>query len=150
MSLYESLVRRAWSSGEYRAGRAPSFDALREDGESLRRLIRSKIEWILEREGGRTRAAAAPGSERLGLAAHVRFRQERLGGLLYETRSEKVFKLSRTAAALLREFADGAGVEEALGRLKSRFRDPDGAMEKEARAFIETLKSRGLLETMDG
>jgi putative mycofactocin binding protein MftB len=151
MSLYETLVRRAWSSGEYRSGNAPCFDALREDGENLRCFIRSKIEWILERDGREAGQGISRGrADRLSLARHVRFREERRGGLLYETRSEKLFRLSPTGAAVLRELVDGAGVEEAVGRLRSRFRDPDGAIEREARAFIESLRSRGFLEMLDG
>ncbi|MBI5245312.1 MAG: PqqD family protein [Elusimicrobia bacterium] len=141
MGRYQSLIRRAWLSGEYRAGKAGGEDPVREDGRALRSFIRSKMEWIVEREapGDAARAGA------LRLSRGVRFRPEGPGGLLYETRSEKVFRLSATGAALIREIARGAGREEAVARLKSRFLDPDGSIEREAQAFIEDLLSRGLI-----
>ena len=39
------------------------------------------------------------------LAKHVKFREEKFGGVLFETRSEKVFTLDATAAAVVREIA---------------------------------------------
>ena len=79
------------------------------------------------------------------LAQHVKFREERFGGVLFETRSEKVFTLSPTAAAIVREI--GAGDERAITtRLKDQFDDRDGAIEREALAFIADLRQRGLVE----
>ena len=37
------------------------------------------------------------------LAKFVKFREEKFGGVLFETRSEKVFTLNPTAAAVVRE-----------------------------------------------
>ena len=79
------------------------------------------------------------------LAKFVKFREEKFGGVLFETRSEKVFTLSPTAAAIVREI--GAGDERAITtRLKDRFDDRDGAIEREALAFIADLRQRGLVE----
>ena len=41
------------------------------------------------------------------LGQYVKFREERFGGLLFETRSEKVYTLSPTAAAVVRELSAG-------------------------------------------
>ena len=46
------------------------------------------------------------------LAKFVKFREEKFGGVLFETRSEKVFTLSPTATAIVREI--GAGDERAI------------------------------------
>ena len=37
------------------------------------------------------------------LAKYVKFREEKFGGVLFETRSEKVFTLNPTATAVVRE-----------------------------------------------
>ena len=41
------------------------------------------------------------------LAKFVKFREEKFGGVLFETRSEKVFTLNPTAAAVVREIQAG-------------------------------------------
>ena len=41
------------------------------------------------------------------LAKSVKFREEKFGGVLFETRSEKVFTLNPTAAAVIREIQAG-------------------------------------------
>ena len=82
------------------------------------------------------------------LAKFVKFREEKFGGVLFETRSEKVFTLSPTAAAIVREL--GAGGDEAAiaARLKDQFDDGNagGAIEREVRTFIGDLRKRGLVE----
>ena len=42
------------------------------------------------------------------LAKYVKFREEKFGGVLFETRSEKVFTLNPTATAVVREIQAGA------------------------------------------
>ncbi|HAH08288.1 MAG TPA: hypothetical protein DCM05_17480 [Elusimicrobia bacterium] len=142
MNRYLSLARRAWRSGEYRAKDAADADALQEDAEALRRLIRSKMEWIVERESG---LQAGPGA--LRLSSHVRFRPETRGAFLLDTRSEKVFRLSAAGAAVAGELASGVRSEgEVVSRLKARFRDPDGALERQVRAFLDDLRAQGFLD----
>ena len=80
------------------------------------------------------------------LAKYVKYREEKFGGVLFETRSEKVFTLNATAAAVIGEIAAGRDEPEILARLKERFGDADGAIEREAAAFIADLRSKGLLE----
>ena len=41
------------------------------------------------------------------LAKYVKFREEKFGGVLFETRSEKVFTLNAAAAAVVREINSG-------------------------------------------
>jgi hypothetical protein len=79
------------------------------------------------------------------LAQFVKFREEKFGGVLFETRSEKVFTLSPTGAAVVREIEAGGGEDEVVVRLKARYDDKDGTMEKDAREFIASLKAQGLV-----
>jgi len=78
------------------------------------------------------------------LAKTVKFREEKFGGVLFETLRERVFSLNPTAAAVARELAAGGTEAEIVERLKSRFSDPRGKLEEEARAFLSCLKEQGL------
>jgi hypothetical protein len=77
------------------------------------------------------------------LAPYVKFREENFGGVLFETRAEKVYTLNPTATAVIREIAhgDAAGI---AARLKDRYAD-NGAIDRETAAFIAELVQRGLL-----
>ena len=80
------------------------------------------------------------------LAKFVKFREENFGGVLFETRSEKVFTLNPTAAAVVREIQSGASEREIAERLKARYDDASGALEREVRDLIADLRSKGLVE----
>jgi coenzyme PQQ synthesis protein D (PqqD) len=80
------------------------------------------------------------------LAKYVKFREEKFGGVLFETRSEKVFTLNPVATAVVREIEAGRDQPEIVSRLKESFRDPNRAIEKEALAFIADLRAKGLVE----
>jgi len=81
------------------------------------------------------------------LAKFVKFREEKFGGVLFETRSEKVFTLSQSAAAIVREIGMGGDEREVTARLKDQFdaRDAD-AIEREVKVFVADLRQRGLIE----
>jgi len=80
------------------------------------------------------------------LSKYVKFREEKFGGVLFETRSEKVFTLNPVATAVVREITAGHATPEIVQHMKQRFRDPDHAIEKEAEAFIAELRAKGLVE----
>jgi hypothetical protein len=80
------------------------------------------------------------------LAKYVKFREEKFGGILFETRSEKVFTLNPTATAVVREIEAGRGEPEIVTRLKERFDDSTGAIEREVVGFIAELRQRCLIE----
>ena len=80
------------------------------------------------------------------LARFVKFREEKFGGVLFETRSEKVYTLNATAAAILREALAGADEREIGRRLGERFEHPDEAIEREAAALLADLRTKGLIE----
>jgi PqqD family protein of HPr-rel-A system len=80
------------------------------------------------------------------LAKFVKFREENFGGVLFETRSEKVFTINPTAAAVVREIQSGGSEDEIAARLKARYDDAGGALEREVRALIADLRSKGLVE----
>jgi len=80
------------------------------------------------------------------LAKYVKFREEKFGGVLFETRSEKVFTLNATAAAVVREIQAGHAPDEIERRLRSRFEDPSGTLRREIAALIADLRAKGLVE----
>ena len=80
------------------------------------------------------------------LSKYVKFREEKFGGVLFETRSEKVFTLNPTATAVVREIESGDDEGAIVRRLKERFDDADGAIEREVTTFIADLREKGLAE----
>ncbi len=80
------------------------------------------------------------------LASHVKFREEKFGGVLFETRAEKVYTLTPTAAAVVQEIAAGRKDAEIVARLTERYEGPDGAIEREVQAFLADLRDKGLVE----
>jgi hypothetical protein len=80
------------------------------------------------------------------LSKYVKFREEKFGGVLFETRSEKVFTLNSVATAVIREVRAGCDEAEIVAHLKERFEDNDGRIEREALAFITDLRKKGLVQ----
>ena len=80
------------------------------------------------------------------LAKFVKFREEKFGGVLFETRSEKVYTLNSVATAVVREIEGTSDQREIVTRLKERFLDRDGAIERETLAFIAELRQKGLVQ----
>jgi hypothetical protein len=80
------------------------------------------------------------------LAQYVKFREEKFGGVVFETRSEKVYTLNPTAAAVVRQIEAGAAEGEIPDRLRERFHDNGTAITVEAAAFIAELRQKGLVE----
>ena len=80
------------------------------------------------------------------LAKYVKFRDEKFGGVLFETRSEKVFTLNPTAAAIVREIAAGRDETAIVATLSERFEAPPGAIDRELRMLVADLRQRGLVE----
>lgn len=146
MSQYQNRARESWKTGEYKSAGPAGGDGAGLTGTALRDFLRSKMEWIVAREA---LDPAAPGARkqegRMKLAQYVKFREEKFGGVLFETKSEKVFTLSQTGAAVVREIVAGGAETEVVGRLKDRFADQSGALEKEAKDFIADLRSKGLI-----
>ena len=88
--------------------------------------------------------AAAAGT--MKLAKYVKFREEKFGGVLFETRSEKVYSLNPAATAVVKEIQAGSDEGAIPARLKERFHDAGGAIEREAIAFLAELRQKGLVE----
>jgi len=80
------------------------------------------------------------------LAKHVKFREEKFGGVLFETRSEKVYTLTPTAAAVVQEVAAGRAPQEIAPVLAARFQAAEGTIEREVEAFLAELRAKGLVE----
>ena len=80
------------------------------------------------------------------LAKFVKFREEKFGGVLFETRSEKVYTLTPTAAAVVGEIVLGTDPEKIAPLLAGRFTAPEGTIEREVVAFLAELREKGLVE----
>jgi coenzyme PQQ biosynthesis protein PqqD len=80
------------------------------------------------------------------LAKYVKFREEKFGGVLFETRAEKVFTLNAAAAAVVREINAGGDVSDIADRLKQRFDDRDAKIDFDVSAFIAELRQKGLIQ----
>ena len=80
------------------------------------------------------------------LAKYTKFREEKFGGVLFDTRSEKVFSLNPTAAALVRQLRSGCDEPGIVEHLKARFNAAEGSIEREATSFITSLRQQGLVE----
>jgi hypothetical protein len=80
------------------------------------------------------------------LAKFVKFREEKFGGVLFETRSEKVYTLNPTAAAVVREIAAGTGEADIAARVRSSFEGDGAAIEREVGEFLAELRTRSLVD----
>jgi hypothetical protein len=80
------------------------------------------------------------------LAKYTKFREERFGGVLFETRSEKVYSLNPSGAAIVREIVSGTAEPQIAGRLKDRFRAGQNELAADVEGFLAELRRRGLLE----
>ena len=148
MGQYQKNLRQAWKSGTYSAGGEESVSTGgAEDRESLRSFLRSKMEWVVEREGYDVREAVKLPQEdrKMKLAQYVKFREEKFGGVLFETRSEKVYSLSTTGAAVVREIVSGGGDGDIIARLKNKYQGDGASIEKDASEFIASLREKGLI-----
>jgi DNA polymerase III delta subunit len=80
------------------------------------------------------------------LARYTKFREEKFGGVLFETRSEKVYSLNPTAAAIVREITPGVDERELVQRVKARFADAGSVVERDVLEYLAELRQKGLLE----
>lgn len=80
------------------------------------------------------------------LAKFVKFREEKFGGVLFETKSEKVYTLTPTAAAVVQEINAGRAPEEIAPALAERFEGPRDKIAAEVGEFIAELRAKGLVE----
>jgi len=63
---------------------------------------------------------------------------------LFETRNEKVYTLNPTGAAVVRLVV--AGSTDVVKSLQDKYEDKTGTIATEAQAFLEDLKTKGLVE----
>ena len=80
------------------------------------------------------------------LSKYVKFREEKFGGVLFETQSEKVFTLNPTAAAVVREIAEGGDEDQVAVRVVQRCNGDPGTIRHEVRLFLTDLRGKGLVE----
>jgi hypothetical protein len=142
---YEALLRKAWKSGDFVVTEAEAVQADPADAASWRK-VRLEMEEIAAREAWDANSCLVAHREGImKLAPFVKFREEKFGAVLFETRSEKVYTLTPTGAAVVREVIAGAESSNLLAKLKEKYEDPSGKMEQEASAFLGQLKEKGLI-----
>ena len=145
---YESLIRRAWRSGDFRIRELGEKEAAQAEAspEELRRKVKKEMEEVIAREAGDAPSCLSAHKEgSMKLAPFVKFREEKFGAVLFETRSEKVYTLSPTGAAVVREVVSGTDAQSLVSRLQSKYKDKTGKMADEARTFLADLKKKGLI-----
>jgi len=142
---YEALIKKAWTSGAYSLDEAEAAKA--DPAAALsRRAVRLEMENIAQRETWDAEACFSAHKEGImKLAPFVKFREEKFGAVLFETRSEKVYTLSPTGAAVVRAVIAGAAAADLVSKLKEKFEDPTGKMAGEATTFLAQLREKGLV-----
>jgi hypothetical protein len=142
---YEALLRKAWKSGDFAVSEAEAAQADPADEASIRK-VRLEMEEIAARETWDANSCLVAHREGImKLAPFVKFREEKFGAVLFETRSEKVYTLSPTGAAVVREVIAGADSSNLVAKLQEKFEDPSGKMAAEAVSFLGQLKEKGLV-----
>jgi hypothetical protein len=142
---YEALLRKAWKSGDFVVTEAEAAEADPADAAS-RRQARREMEEIAAREAWDANSCLVAHREGImKLAPFVKFREEKFGAVLFETRSEKVYTLSPTGAAVVREVIAGAEAGTLAAKLAEKYDDPSGKMAAEAATFLTQLKASGLI-----
>ena len=142
---YEALLRKAWKSGDFVVTEAEAAQADPADAASCRK-VRLEMEEIAAREVWDANSCLVAHREGImKLAPFVKFREEKFGAVLFETRSEKVYTLSPTGAAVVREVIAGADSTNLVAKLQEKFEDPSGKMAAEAVSFLGQLKEKGLV-----
>ena len=142
---YEALLRKTWKSGDFVVFEAEAAQADPAD-EASRRQVRLEMEEIAAREVWDANSCLVAHREGImKLAPFVKFREEKFGAVLFETRSEKVYTLSPTGAAVVREVIAGAEASTLVAKLSEKFEDPTGKMAQEATSFLSQLKEKGLV-----
>jgi len=138
---YDALIKKAWKTGEYLLDASEASKA-----DPRHQAAHVQMKDIAEREAWDANACFSAHKEGImKLAPFVKFREEKFGAVLFETRSEKVYTLSPTGAAVVRELIAGAGAETLVDKLKAKYEDPSGKMATEATSFLAQLKEKGLV-----
>lgn len=142
---YEALLRKSWKSGDFVVSETEAAQADPADA-ATQQKVRREIEEIAARESWDANSCLVAHREGImKLAPFVKFREEKFGAVLFETRSEKVYTLSPTGAAVVREVIAGAESGNLVAKLKEKFEDPTGKMATEAETFLAQLKEKGLI-----
>lgn len=140
---FQSQLKKAWKSGEFKLSEEPA--AAKSEVPTRERVGDQMLE-LAEREAGDANSCLTVHKEAImKLAPFVKFREEKFGAVLFETRSEKVYTLSPTGAAVVKEVIAGANAAGVVENLKQKYEDSSGKMTAEAEGFLKLLKEKGLV-----
>lgn len=104
------------------------------EADALRRKIQKEIEAIVM------------GDKIMKLKKSVKFREEKFGGVLFETLGEKVYSLNETGAAVVRAIQNGASAPELAGRVAEHFEGSSDELAKDVADFVGCLRELQLLD----
>ncbi|MBI5725982.1 MAG: PqqD family protein [Planctomycetes bacterium] len=77
--------------------------------------------------------------------AHVKWRSEKFGAVVFDTLNEKVFVTNGIGGSILKMLADDLPESAISKRLREEYADADGdRIESEVSAFLDELRTRGL------
>lgn len=142
---FKSQLKKAWRSGEFKISEEKS-EAPATGAGSARDRVADQMLDLAQREAGDANSCSTVHKEAImKLAPFVKFREEKFGAVLFETRSEKVYTLSRTGAAVVKEVIAGADAAGVVENLKNKYEDAGGKIAAEATAFLQQLKEKGLV-----
>lgn len=148
MSLYDKLARLGRKKGDFKIADAPkgwTEPAAEKAPAELRNQLRSEMERIVEKEAESISSDTNQKHQegKMKLAKFVKFREEKFGAVLFETRQEKVYTLNPTGAAVVREIL--AGTSNVMEKIKNNYQDAPASIETEVNEFLADLKTKGLI-----
>jgi len=80
----------------------------------------------------------------------VKFRQEKFGGVLFETQKERVFTLNETGAEIARLLQEGKSTAEIVAAMSGSYEGDEAQIAREVEEFIAELRREGLIEDAGG
>lgn len=81
----------------------------------------------------------------MNLKKYVKIREEKFGGVLFDTLREKVFVTNKTGKDILQLVNENKNQEEIVGILKEKYNEESSIIEKDIISFIDGLKKDGIL-----
>lgn len=142
---FQSQLKRAWKTAEFKISEEKPEPSDSREGTPRERVAGEMLD-LAQREAGDANSCLTVHKEAImKLAPFVKFREEKFGAVLFETRSEKVYTLSPTGAAVVKEVIAGADAAGVVENLKNKYEDGRGKLAAEAAGFLELLREKGLV-----
>ncbi|MBI4669160.1 MAG: PqqD family protein, partial [Elusimicrobia bacterium] len=79
------------------------------------------------------------------LGKYVKFREEKFGGVIFETMKEKVFVVNAVGAEIVKLAGRGLDLRQAVAQLREVYESGEGVIERDVSEFVNKLRQEGLL-----